>query len=86
MTADELETCKRDFGEALLTQEVKEADLWLERAQTPNARRYRRPNHNHYLFFRNWLKDKRLKNQPNLNGRKPTTFELNPDIFGDVNL
>lgn len=67
-TAEEITTLNLDFGEALLQQELPEMDLWLERAVTPNARKYRKPKHNHYLFARNWLKDKKLKPLQKLNG------------------
>lgn len=50
------------FGEPLVRQEIPDADLWIERSDTPNGRKYRRPNYNHYLFFNGWLKDKRLRN------------------------
>lgn len=62
MTVEEMAKLVTDFGQPLIDQELREADEWIEKSQTPNGRKYRKPKHNHYLFFRGWLKDKRLKN------------------------
>ena len=72
MTSQELQTLESDFGRPLVDQELREAEIWIENAQTPNARKYRKPEHNHYLFMRNWLKDKRLRSfqHPAQNGRQ----------------
>jgi len=77
MTADQHKTLITDFGTPLLIQELKEADIWIENAQTKNARAYRKPEHNHYLFMRNWLKDKRLKTSYNgsANGARQSNAE-----------
>lgn len=49
------------YGHALVRQELPFADEWIDLADTPRARKYRRPGYNHYLFFHTtWLKDKRL--------------------------
>lgn len=61
MKPSEMIELQAKFTPELVTQELPEADLWLQKAQTPSARKYRKPKHNHYLFMRTtWLKDKRL--------------------------
>lgn len=62
MSQEQMDETIKLFGRALVDQEIPEADFWLENADTPNARKYRRPEHNHYLFFRStWLRDKKIK-------------------------
>lgn len=49
------------FSRPLLDQELEFMDEWLLLADTPSARKYRKPDHDHYLFACNWLKTKKLK-------------------------
>lgn len=50
------------YGHELIRQEAPNADEWIAKADTPSARKYRRPDANHYLFLRvTWLAGKRLK-------------------------
>lgn len=49
------------FSRPLLDQELEFMDEWILLADTPTARKYRKPDHDHYLFACNWLKTKKLK-------------------------
>lgn len=60
-TEERKEKLVEKFSRPLFDQELPEMDLWLSESQTPSARRYRKPNFDHYLFANNWLKDKKLK-------------------------
>lgn len=64
MTEEEFGKLTGEFTQPLVEQELEPADLWVERTQSPQARRYRKPGHNHYLFFRGWLQRSSLKRQP----------------------
>jgi len=76
MTETEMAKCVEKYGRALVDQEKPEADLWLQKAETPRARKYREPGYNHYLFFRTtWLADKRLKPPSTSGGYDQRTFE-----------
>lgn len=61
MEQHEMDSLVEDFGKELLRQEWKEMDTWIDKSTTKNGRQYRKPNHNHYLFCRNWLRDKSLR-------------------------
>lgn len=84
MEKSEMDKILKEFSEALVKQEIPECDEWIEKSDKPSARKYRKPNYNHYLFFRQtWLKNKSLKNnspQKRLFA-KPTTFDLNRDLI-----
>ena len=61
MEASEMDKLIAKFGQPLIQQELELADEWLSLADTPNARKYRKPGANHYLFFSGWLSKKTLR-------------------------
>lgn len=75
MNVDDFNKLVAKFGEPLIRQELLEADDWIARSDTPNGRKYRKPNYNHYLFFNSWLKDKRLKGTLDRGPRKGHVHE-----------
>lgn len=86
MTQAEWGELCNDFGEPLARQELKNADIWLDKAETPNARKFRKPGKNHYLFYRSWLNRQSLKatspNKPSAAQRnQQTTFDAVQSIL-----
>lgn len=72
-----MEACILKFGKPLVDQEIPEADIWLSRADTTTARKYRKPDFNHYNFFRvTWMPNKKLAMSKNGHS-KPSAFEAN---------
>lgn len=74
MTPDDWQKLENEFGSAVKT-ELPEADRWIEDNKTcdKNARKYARSGHNHYLFFRGWLK-RNVESVPKIahsNGHNP---------------
>ena len=74
MTPADWQKLENEFGNALKT-ELPEADRWIEDNKTcdKNARKYARSGHNHYLFFRGWLK-RNVESVPKIahsNGHNP---------------
>lgn len=70
-TESEYQELIEEFGEPLLTQELPHMDRWIAKAETPAAAKYRKPNHNHYLFACNWLKKETLSAKTG--AKRPTT-------------
>lgn len=73
MSPDDWQKLQNEFGNTLKI-ELPEADRWIEDNKTcdKNARKYARPAHNHYLFFRGWLR-RNLESGPkvaHLNGHQ----------------
>ena len=64
MSKEQMEKLEKKFGRPLVNQELPEAEEWLKNSDTPNGRKYRKPNYNHYLFFRGWLGKKKLNGAP----------------------
>lgn len=60
-TEERKEKLIEKFSRPLFEQELPEMDLWISEAKTPNARKYRQHDADHYLFANNWLKDKKLR-------------------------
>lgn len=55
MTASEWDSICLKFEQKQVEIQLSRADLWISKAQTGNASKYRRPAHNHFLFFTQWL-------------------------------
>jgi len=62
MEGVQMEKLINDFTHPLVQQELPAADEWLQLTETPSARKYRKPNYNHYLFFKSWLSKSSLRN------------------------
>ena len=75
MTQEELDKLMKEYGNARVRQEIPKADEWIQKADTKNAAKYRREDHNHYLFFRGWL-DRRQSSAPARN-IQPNGFSSN---------
>lgn len=65
-TAEEYNKLVKLFGHDLLKQEIPDADEWIAKSDKPSARKYRKPESNHYLFLRTtWLKGKFIRRDKN---------------------
>lgn len=52
--------CER-YGEELVEQQIPLMDEWIAKSDSKNAKKYRAPDHNHYLFaLTTWLPGKEL--------------------------
>lgn len=72
MTEAEHAKLVETFGAAIVSQELPELDVWISMSDTPNAKKYRRPEHNHYLLARStWLPGKKLRRVGETTNSKP---------------
>lgn len=85
MTAEDMGKLRASFPVDVIKREIPRADEWIERSGKPSAKTYQRPNHNHYLFFKQWLErnmasaqgtmfSKPAQADPHANRPKPPEF------------
>lgn len=58
MAPEQMDTLERDHGAAAVRSQIPKMDRWIK-TQDPsinkNVTKYRRPQHNHYLFANGWM-------------------------------
>lgn len=64
MLPEQMDKLIGKYTQPLIQQEMEAADEWIEHSTKPSARQYRKPDHNHYLFFSSWLSSKSIRTQP----------------------
>lgn len=62
-TAENFTLLVKDFGMELLKQEMPNIDGWITEGISPAARKYQKPDKDHYLMTRRWLGKAYLKKQ-----------------------
>ena len=83
-TAENYEKLIEKFSRPLLEQELGFIDEWISLGDTPNARKYRKPNYDHYLMACNWLKDKKLKYTSNRSNGGTNIVEEESDFIKSI--
>lgn len=73
MTESEWGKLEAKFGAKFVAEQIENQDLWIEYEATGDKRRYKRENHDHFLFCKGWL-ERELSRRESFNSGNPRSF------------